>query len=95
MDGLQVVNAEALKIALRRRHRGVAEDLRQVEQIPARPEIRHGECVAQGMRRATHVCDGEPCAECFEVALKVPNRQPRAETRGEDKAFRMSLRPSK
>src|SRR5437899_2532313 len=71
MHCLQIFHLQALQIPLRCPDTAVAEDFREVEEIPASTEIVHRECVPQGVRGATNTADAELAAELRKVAQGI------------------------
>ena len=47
------------------------EDLRQVEQVAAVPQVGHGESVPEGMPRAADAGKRQVFADCRQISLKV------------------------
>ena len=64
MHRLQIFDSQTLQIPLRGLHGRMAEDFRQVEQVPALPQVENAERVLERVetftsrRRAQPVCTG-------------------------------------
>ena len=77
MHCLQVLDLKALQVPLCRLDAVVTEDFREVEEIPASPEIANRKRMPEGVRAYSHAVDLQSSPEAFKVSLEVAHCQSR------------------
>lgn len=92
MDGLEIFDLQTLQIPLRCFDARVSEDLREIEEIPASPEIRNCEGVSERMRTRPNAFDSELPAKKPKIPLDITHRHPRVISRLKQESLLWGLR---
>jgi hypothetical protein len=83
--------SQQLEVPLRGGDAAVAEDLREVKEIPACTKVHHREGVAQGGEGSPHTCDAQLTAQHLEITQQVALRKDTSVPRAEDKLMLVGL----
>jgi len=69
---LQVLDSEALEIALRSLYAGMSENLRQVKQVSTVTKIPNAEGMPEGMKRAANPTDSKIGTQLLKITEQIP-----------------------